>query len=70
MCHQNTKQSISIQIKQFQADFNAERKDKEAAAIKLADREKVLMKQNRRAEEERDHFQALAGKHHAEEMVL
>ena len=28
------------------------------------------MKQIRKKEDEKDHFQALAGKHHAEEMVL
>ena len=50
---------FSLQIEQFQADFNQERKDREGAAGTFADREMEWMEEIRRTGEERDHLKAL-----------
>ena len=48
-----------MQLEQIEADFDAERKDREEAADIFADREKEWMEKIRRLEEERDHLKAL-----------
>ena len=60
LCHLRTQSFVLyIQIKQFQVDFDAERKDKQGVAGKLANREREWTGKMRKIEEERDHLKAL-----------